>query len=63
MKLGVLLIALFALLWYGGAFSGWYRLEYKRGGRPRDAGEWIALILGWMAIVAVILFLFSAAFR
>ncbi len=62
MRFGVLLIALLALLWFIGAFRGWYNLEYKRGGAARSAGERLAFLLGWMAIIVAILFLFIRAF-
>lgn len=61
MRFGVLLIALLALLWFRGAFRGWYHLEYKRGHGPRSGGEWVAFLLGWLAIIAGILFLLSRA--
>ncbi len=61
MKFGVLLFALLALLWFSVAFRGWYHIEYKRGRGPRTAGEWVAFLLGWIAIIAGILFLLSRA--
>ena len=61
MRFGVLLIALLALLWSSGAFRGWYNLEYKRGRGPRSVGEWVAFLLGWLAIIAGILFLLGKA--
>ena len=61
MRLGVLLLAVLVLLWFSGAFRGWFELGYKRGRGPRSAGEWFALVLGWIAVIAGILFLLSKA--
>jgi hypothetical protein len=61
MKFVALLLVLLAVLWYGGAFLGWFHVDYKRGRGPKDAGEWIAFLLGWIAIIAGILFLLSKA--
>jgi hypothetical protein len=61
MRFGVLLLALLALLWYGGGLLGWFHIDYKRGRGPKDAGEWVAFLLGWIAIIVGILFLLSRA--
>ena len=54
-----LVLGLLMLLWYGGAFLGWYHTAHKSGNRPRGAGEWIAFGLGWLAIIAGIVFLLA----
>jgi hypothetical protein len=62
MRLAALLIALLLVLWYAGAFRMWRQLEYKQGRGPRSAGEWVAFLLGWFAIIAAILFFLGRAF-